>query len=62
MELPIEKLQISDNLKKAVSELNSLVSEAESIGLTVDFTAKNPRFDDNKIPPLIVSVCQIVKY
>jgi hypothetical protein len=62
MELPLEKLQVSEIIRNAVSELNTLVQEAESHGLTVDFTARNPRFDDKDATALSVSICQITTF
>jgi hypothetical protein len=62
MELPLERLQTAKTIKETVLELNNLVLEAESAGLTVDFTAKNRRFDNEDMVPLSVSIFQITTF
>jgi hypothetical protein len=62
MELPTEKLQASENIKKAVLELNKIVIDAECLGLKVDFLSRNPLSLNPEVQPLKAVIQEIITY
>ena len=62
MELPTEKLQASETIKKAVSELNKVVNEAECLELKIDFLSRNPHSLNSEVQPLKVVIQEVTIY
>jgi hypothetical protein len=62
MEIPLEKLQASEIIRKAVSELNKVVDDAESLGLKVNFLSRNPHSLNPDVEPLKVVIQEIITY
>ena len=62
MKSQVQKLQMSDSVKKAVSEFNNLINHTESLGLKVDLFARNPLSLSENVEPLRVEIKEIITY
>ena len=62
MESQVQKLQMSDSVKKAVSEFNNLINHTESLGLKVDLFARNLLSLSENVEPLRVEIKEIITY